>query len=75
MHFEHSSEIWRDFPNLVPGVVSVEGITPDVSVDDAVARYVAAKLSRRSSSDQSIIARGGAKSAFPRPRRAGCSRW
>lgn len=31
MDFQHSSEIWRDFPELVPGVLFAEGITRDVS--------------------------------------------
>ena len=39
MHFQHSREIWRDFPELVPGVLTVEGITRDVSVLPQVARF------------------------------------
>ena len=31
MHFQHSSAIWHDFPALVPGVLYVEGITPDAT--------------------------------------------
>jgi DNA/RNA-binding domain of Phe-tRNA-synthetase-like protein len=27
MYFQHSADIWRDFPALVPGVLYVEGIT------------------------------------------------
>ena len=30
MDFQHSAQIWRDFPALVPGVLYVEGITADV---------------------------------------------
>ncbi|MBB5779508.1 B3/B4 domain-containing protein [Nonomuraea jabiensis] len=37
MRFQHSSDIWRDFPELVPGVLVATGITADVSVDDAIA--------------------------------------
>lgn len=33
MYFCHSSEIWRSYPELVPGVLFVEGITKDRSVD------------------------------------------
>jgi DNA/RNA-binding domain of Phe-tRNA-synthetase-like protein len=33
MHFEHSPEIWRQFPHLVPGVLVVDGIRPDVVVE------------------------------------------
>jgi DNA/RNA-binding domain of Phe-tRNA-synthetase-like protein len=29
MHFQHSADIWRDFPALVPGVLYAEGITPN----------------------------------------------
>lgn len=32
MYFQHSNEIWSDFPELVPGVLVAEGITKDVSV-------------------------------------------
>ncbi len=39
MYFQHSREIWRDFPELVPGVIAVEGITRNVSVLPQVARY------------------------------------
>ena len=46
MHFEHSSEIWRDFPELVPGLLAAEGITPDVFVDHPVARYEAVAAAR-----------------------------
>jgi DNA/RNA-binding domain of Phe-tRNA-synthetase-like protein len=27
MHFQHSPELWNDYPDLVPGVIHVEGIT------------------------------------------------
>jgi len=33
MYFQHSSEIWRDYPELAPGVILAEGITSDVTVD------------------------------------------
>jgi DNA/RNA-binding domain of Phe-tRNA-synthetase-like protein len=36
MYFGHSPEIWRDFPELVPGVLAVEGITSDVDVRSRV---------------------------------------
>lgn len=39
MYFEHADEIWRDFPDLVPGVIVTAGITPDADVASAVARY------------------------------------
>lgn len=46
MDFQHSPEIWRDFPGLVPGVVFAEGITPDVPAGDSVARFAAIASSR-----------------------------
>lgn len=39
MYFRHSPEIWRDFPELVPGVIAVEGIHGDVAVEPRVATY------------------------------------
>jgi DNA/RNA-binding domain of Phe-tRNA-synthetase-like protein len=39
MEFQHSGEIWRDFPQLVPGIVFADGITPDVAVSDRVAEF------------------------------------
>jgi DNA/RNA-binding domain of Phe-tRNA-synthetase-like protein len=38
MRFRHSADIWRDYPQLVPGVLFVDGIHPDVTVDSPVAR-------------------------------------
>ncbi|WP_043638258.1 B3/B4 domain-containing protein [Nonomuraea candida] len=39
MRFQHSGTIWRDFPELVPGALYAEGITPDAAPDAAVAAY------------------------------------
>jgi DNA/RNA-binding domain of Phe-tRNA-synthetase-like protein len=39
MYFQHSSEIWQDFPELVPGVLFAKGITDDVSVSPQVAKF------------------------------------
>jgi DNA/RNA-binding domain of Phe-tRNA-synthetase-like protein len=46
VYFQHSNEIWRDFPQLVPGVLVAEGVSGDVSVDDRVARFGAIAASR-----------------------------
>lgn len=46
MNFEHAEEIWRDFPELVAGVIRTAGITPDADVADAVARYTKVALDR-----------------------------
>jgi DNA/RNA-binding domain of Phe-tRNA-synthetase-like protein len=52
MHFEHSPEIWRDFPELVAGVSAARGITPDVSVDISAARYEAVGAARLATSSE-----------------------
>ena len=46
MEFRHSSAIWRDFPELVPGVLYAEGITGDISVEDRVASFEEVAASR-----------------------------
>lgn len=33
MYFCHSLQIWQQFPQLVPGLLIVEGIHPQVEVD------------------------------------------
>ncbi|TMR88153.1 hypothetical protein EJK15_67825 [Nonomuraea basaltis] len=45
MRFQHSSDIWMDFPELAPGVIFAQGITADASVDDRLAEFgeIAAK--------------------------------
>ena len=39
MYFQHSGEILRDYPELVPGLLFAEGIDPDVAVGARVARF------------------------------------
>jgi DNA/RNA-binding domain of Phe-tRNA-synthetase-like protein len=46
MDFQHSGEIWRDFPQLVAGAVLVTGITDHVVTDDRVARFTDIAKSR-----------------------------
>jgi len=46
MHFEHSGEIWRDFPELVPGVLFAEGISSGVPAGSRTARFTAVARSR-----------------------------
>jgi DNA/RNA-binding domain of Phe-tRNA-synthetase-like protein len=46
MHFGHSGEIWRDFPQLVPGVLFAEGITAGVSAGSRAATFTAVAQSR-----------------------------
>ncbi len=52
MYFHHASDIWRDFPELVPGVLFAEGITRDVSVDARVATLNAIAASRLADSTE-----------------------
>ena len=46
MHFQESSPIWADFPELLAGVLFAEGITRDVSVGSRVAKFNAIAESR-----------------------------
>ncbi len=39
MYFCHSGEIWRDFPELVAGLLFAEGITKDASVGPQIAKF------------------------------------
>lgn len=41
MYFQHSSAIWRDFPQLVPGVLVADGITSDANVEAPVSGFTA----------------------------------
>jgi DNA/RNA-binding domain of Phe-tRNA-synthetase-like protein len=52
VHFEHAPEIWRDFPELVPGVLFAEGIAADASVADRVDEYGAVAASRLASASE-----------------------
>jgi DNA/RNA-binding domain of Phe-tRNA-synthetase-like protein len=46
VHFQHSGAVWRDFPTLVPGVISVQGLTGDADPSPAVDRFSAVAKSR-----------------------------
>lgn len=52
MYFQHSPQIWTDFPELVPGVLFTEGITKDASVGHRVAKFNAIAESRLASSSE-----------------------
>jgi DNA/RNA-binding domain of Phe-tRNA-synthetase-like protein len=39
MRFGHSSEIWRDYPELLPGVLFASGITSGTAVDDRISVF------------------------------------
>lgn len=55
MHFQHSGDVWRDFPALVPGVLYVEGITPDVPAGSRADGYTAVAKSRLAESAESEL--------------------
>jgi DNA/RNA-binding domain of Phe-tRNA-synthetase-like protein len=46
LQFQHSADIWRDFPHLVPGVLYVDGITADAPSGPAADRFAAVAKSR-----------------------------
>ena len=46
MYFGHASEIWRDYPELVPGVALVEGITKHPAIGSQTAKFNAIAASR-----------------------------
>lgn len=55
MYFQHSSEIWCDFPELVPGVLFVEGIHTDVTVGPLVSKYNGIAGGRLSTASESEL--------------------
>jgi DNA/RNA-binding domain of Phe-tRNA-synthetase-like protein len=55
MDFRHSGEIWRDFPELVAGVVFADGVTPEVAVADRVEKFTAIANSRLAGSAESEL--------------------
>lgn len=46
MHFNHALQIWQDFPELVPGVLSVQGVRHDMRFDAEIARLQATARTR-----------------------------
>jgi len=67
MQFQHSAEIWRDFPELVAGVVFADGITPDAAAGDSVAKFTAVARSRLADATESELPEIRAwRSAFSR---------
>src|SRR5271170_3095717 len=55
MEFQHAADIWRDFPELVPGVVFADGITPDAKVADGISRYSDIARSRLADAPESEL--------------------
>ncbi len=55
MDFQHRGEIWRDFPELVAGVVFAGGITPDVAAGDHIDKFTAIACARLEGSAESEL--------------------
>lgn len=55
MDFQHSGEIWRDFPELVAGIVFADGITPDVATGGGIARFTDIAKSRLAGATESEL--------------------
>lgn len=55
MDFRHSDEIWRDFPQLVPGAVFATGISADAAADHSVARFTAIAKARLAGAAESEL--------------------
>ena len=55
MHFSHASEIWNDYPELVPGVLATDRITADVDVRPRLAKFAATTESRLSAHSEAHL--------------------
>jgi len=55
VYFEHSPEIWREFPELVAGVIQVGGITATADVDTAIAALTDAARARLGDESESQL--------------------
>lgn len=55
MHFQHSSEIWRDFPMLAPGAIMASGIAADASVEARAAAFARIAESRLAGGTESEL--------------------
>ena len=55
MHFRHSSKIWDDHAELVPGVLAARGITPDVSILPRLAKFTAIAEDRLGSQSEAEL--------------------
>jgi DNA/RNA-binding domain of Phe-tRNA-synthetase-like protein len=55
MHFSHSEDIWRDYPELVAGVVVADGINPEGQVGSQVAEFTAIAESRLAAGSEGAL--------------------
>ena len=56
MQFGHSNAVWRDYPELVPGVLAMDGITHDASVAPQLADFTAVTESRLATRSEGELA-------------------
>ena len=55
MYFEHSSDIWRQFPELVVGVIQTAGISADADVDAPIAELIEIARGRMGNDSESLL--------------------
>jgi DNA/RNA-binding domain of Phe-tRNA-synthetase-like protein len=55
MRFSHTSELWRDYPELVPAVLAAEGVSADVSVASRLGEFTALADERLASRPESEL--------------------
>ena len=55
MYFEHSDEIWRDFPELVGGVLFAQGITSEASLGSHLDQHYATARARLASGSEAEL--------------------
>ncbi|HAX26061.1 MAG TPA: hypothetical protein DCX80_13645, partial [Chloroflexi bacterium] len=55
MYFEHSSDIWRQFPELVVGVIQTAGISADADVDAPIAELTEIARGRLGNGSESLL--------------------
>jgi DNA/RNA-binding domain of Phe-tRNA-synthetase-like protein len=56
MHFSHAPAIWQQFPHLVPGVLVVEAVRPDVDVAALLEPWYARARARLQGTSESELA-------------------
>jgi DNA/RNA-binding domain of Phe-tRNA-synthetase-like protein len=55
MHFCHSDEIWKDYSELVPGVLWAAGISRDAAVGSEIEKFTAIAQSRLAAGSESEL--------------------
>ena len=55
MHFRHSDDIWKNFPELAPGLLWTAGISSDASVDAQIEVFQATARARLAAGSESEL--------------------